>query len=99
METPTPIKVKVVKETGYNPNFKGIKVQASRDGVPLKLIMQALVDFKDKEFLNEALTQKNVQAFAKIGHYYHPLGYIKKEMYDAYVKLITNNINHGKNTN
>lgn len=83
------IKIKIVKETGAveGSNYKGLKVQASQDNVPLREILEAMYSYSDQCFLKEALEQGNVQAFAKIGHYYHPLGSIPKAMYEKFMKF------------
>lgn len=89
--TPEPnIIIKAEKEIAHNPNFKGIRIKASRDGVKLYDILKTLYNFKDQEYLNDAFEQKNVSAWVKQGTRYLPLGYIGKETYKKFKSQQTN---------
>lgn len=79
------MKIKIVKDV--RGDYKSLKVQASQDGVKYSLLLQALVDYKDQQFLSECFDQKNVSAWAKIGTRYHPLGYIPKDHFDQFKNL------------
>lgn len=85
----TDIKIKIVKD-GYR-DIAALKVKCSQDAVPLKVILEALKQYKDKDYLNKAFDSNNVAAFAKIGHYYHPLGNITKSLFDKYLNTVVNN--------
>lgn len=78
------MKFTIKKETGYNPNYCGVTIKASADGVILKDALNALLTFKDTDFLNKAFEQNNVSLMAKCGHYYHPLGNISKNMFEQF---------------
>jgi len=60
-------------------------VNCSQDGVRFGDILEALSNFKDKNFLKEAFAQNNVSAYAKLYTRYHPLGYISEKQYNSYV--------------
>ena len=83
------IKVEKVKSP-YNKDYTGIEVKVNKDGVPLKYVLQSLVDFKDREFLQKAFDSKNVQVLGKMGASprYIPLGFVNKETYNKYVDFI-----------
>lgn len=81
------IKVKIEAESSINKTHKFIKIKASQDNVPFSVLLDALMKYKDQKYLNEAFDQNNVQAFAKVGARYLPLGLIKKLQYEAYKKL------------
>lgn len=83
--------IKIEKEkSAYNPNYKALLVKVNKDGVPLKYVLQALVDYKDREYLQEAFNNKNVQVLGKMGgsSRYIPLGFVSKDLYNKYVQTI-----------
>ncbi len=81
-------KIKVDKKTSpYNKDYNGIEVKVDKDGVPLKYVLQALVDFKDKAYLDKAFETKNVQVFVKMDTRYVPLGHVSKRAYDNFVAM------------
>lgn len=82
----TDIKIKIVKD-GYR-DIAALKVQCAQDSVPLRVILEALNQYKDKDYLNKAFDSNNVAAFAKIGHYYHPLGNITKSLFNKYLNRV-----------
>jgi len=80
------MKITVKKDTvSFNKSYKAVKVNCSQDGVRLGDILEALSNFKDKDFLKEAFAQNNVSAYAKVYTRYHPLGYISEKQYNDYV--------------
>jgi hypothetical protein len=90
-------KIKVDKKTSpYNKDYNGIEVKVDKDGVPLKYVLQALVDFKDKAYLDKAFETKNVQVFVKMYTRYVPLGNISKNTYEKYVDFIKNPKSEGE---
>lgn len=81
-------KIKIEKEESpYTKDYKALNVKVDKDGVPLKYILQALVDYKDKDYLNQALENKTVQVFVKVYTRYVPLGHISKNTYDSFVQM------------
>ncbi|MFY8161509.1 MAG: JAB domain-containing protein [Candidatus Kapaibacteriota bacterium] len=81
-------KIKIEKdESPYNKDYKGLNVKVDKDGVPLKYVLKALVDYKDKDYLKQALENKTVQIFVKLYTRYVPLGHISKNTYDAFVEM------------
>jgi hypothetical protein len=86
-------KIKVEKWTSlYNKdaNYVEVKVDKMGDGVPLKYVLQALVDFKDKAYLNKAFQDDAVVVYVKEYGRYHRLSSISKDTYDKYVDSIKN---------
>jgi len=79
--------ITVKKEKPYptNPNWKGVEVRVNKDGVPLTLVLDTLIAFKDQEFLQQSFEQRNVMLLVKKRGRYYPLGFIDKNMYDKYV--------------